>query len=129
MGSALRHRLEGIGMLTLSNQQIDAIRQSELRFKLSDSLKPRSLLSKPLIAINEDDFDALYDACMDVFHHDAPGVQEFTAEQTLGPYSIWIRGVAGAYFVQSPDDEYGVFSTLEEASAQVKYIYGEFLRD
>jgi hypothetical protein len=37
-------------MLELSNQQIDAIRQSELRFKLGDSLQPCSLLITPLFA-------------------------------------------------------------------------------
>jgi hypothetical protein len=67
---------------------------------------------------------------MDVLTNEAPEVQEFTAEQDLGPYRILIRGVPGAYFVQALDHEdEGFFSTLEEANAKVYYLYGEFLRD
>jgi hypothetical protein len=104
--------LEKILMLKLSNVQIDATRQSELRFKLDDSLKPRNLLFKSSTALSEDDFATLYDACMDVLHNEAPGVQEFTAVQDLGPYPIWIRGVSGAYFVEA-------WSTMRESSSRL----------
>ena len=101
-------------MLKLSDNQIDAIRNSELRVNLADYLK-----------------DARYclsDACIDVLTNEAPAVDEFTAEQDLGPYLVAIRGVPGAYFVTAAEhDDLGVFSDLEEVRAELLFAYGEFL--
>src|SRR4051794_12481011 len=103
-------------MLKLSHQQMDAIRHSELRFKLADRLDDRGCLTKPLSGLSPVQFGDLHDACVDTLKNEAPVVEVFTAEQDLGPYLVIIRGLAGAYFVDAVDrDEEGVFSDLEEA--------------
>jgi hypothetical protein len=117
-------------MLNLSRQQIDAIRQSELRLKLADSLDDRGCLIKPLSVLTPIQIDSLHDACVDTLKNEAPAIEEFTAEQDLGPYLVVIRGVAGAYFVEAADrDDSGVFSELEEAHSRLHFDFGEFLID
>ena len=103
-------------MLRLSRQQIDSIRQSELRIKLVEYLDDRDCLTKPLSVLTPAQLDDLHDACVETLKNEAPVIEEFTAEQDLGPYFVVIRGVAGAYFVHAAErDEEGVFSELEEA--------------
>lgn len=116
-------------MLRLSRQQMDSIRQSELRFKLVDYLlDDRGCLTKPLTVLTPVQIDNLHDACIDTLTNEAPVIEEFTAEQDLGPYAVVIRGVAGAYFVHAAErDEEGVFSELEEARSSLIIDYGEFL--
>jgi hypothetical protein len=117
-------------MLKLSHRQIDTIRQSELRFKLMDYLKDRGCLVKPLSILTPIQMDSLRDACLDTLKNEAPAIEEFTAEQDLGPYLVVIRGVAGAYFVEAADrDDTGVFSELGEARSRLHFDFGEFLID
>jgi hypothetical protein len=115
-------------MLKLSRKQMDAIRQSELRFKLADSLDNRGCLIKPLSVLTPIPIDSLHDACVDALKNEAPAIEEFTAEQDIGPYLVSIRGVAGAYFVEAADhDDSGVFSELEEARSRLHFDFGEFV--
>jgi hypothetical protein len=115
-------------MRRLSRPQMDAIRRSELRFKLADYLDDHGCLTKPLSVLAPVQIDTLHDACIGTLTNEAPVVEVFTAEQDLGPYPIVIRGVAGAYFVHAADrDEDGVFSELEEARSRLLRDYGEFL--
>ena len=88
-------------MLKLSRQQMDAIRQSELRFKLTSDLDDRSSLIKPLSILTPVQVDRLHDACVDTLKNEAPAIEEFTAEQDLGLYLVVIRGAAGALFCRS----------------------------
>jgi hypothetical protein len=115
-------------MLKLSRLQMDAIRLSELRFKLADHLDDRSCLIKPLSVLTPAQVDGLHDACVHTLKNEAPAIEEFTAEQDLGPYLVVIRGVAGAYFVEAADhDDSGVFSELEEARSRLHFDFEEFL--
>jgi integrase len=115
-------------MLKLSRQQMDAIRQSELRFKLADYLEDRGCLIKPLSILTPIQIDSLHDACVDTLKNDAPAIEEFAAEQGCGPYLVVIRGVAGAYFVEAADhDDSGFFSELDEARSRLHFDFGEFV--
>jgi hypothetical protein len=115
-------------MLKLSRQQMDAIRLSELRFKLAGHLDDRNCLVKPLSVLTPAQVDGLHDACVATFKNEAPAIEEFTAEQDIGPYLVSIRGVAGAYFVEAADhDDSGVFSELEEARSRLHFDFGEFV--
>ncbi|WP_315735979.1 hypothetical protein [Bradyrhizobium sp. SZCCHNR1093] len=115
-------------MLKLSANQIDAIRNSELRAKLAEHMKSNQHLIQPLSELDQDSFDCLSDACIDVLGNQAPAIEEFHAEQDLGRYPVGIRGVPGAYFVFSADrDDLGVFSDLEEARSVLLLYYGEFI--
>ena len=115
-------------MLKLSRQQMDAIRQSELRFKLADYLEDRGCLIKPLSILTPIQIDSLHDACVDTLKNEAPAIEEFAAEQDCGPYLILIRGVAGAYFVEAADhDDSGFFSELDEARSRLHFDFGEFV--
>ena len=117
-------------MLKLSRQQIDSIRQSELRCKLVDYLDDRSCLIKPLSILTPVQVDSLHDACVDTLKNVAPAIEEFAVEQDLGPYLVVIRGVAGAYFVEAADrDDSGIFSELEEARSRLHFDFREFLID
>jgi len=117
-------------MLKLSRQQMDAIRQSELRFKLADHLDDRSCLIKPLSVLTPAQVDGLHDACVDTLKNEAPAIEEFTAEQDIGPYLVLIRGVAGAYFVEAADyDDSGFFSELEEARSRLHFDFEEFVSE
>ena len=103
-------------MLKLSDNQIDAIRNSELRNKVTEYLKNPNY--------------CLHEACIDVLTNEAPAIEVFTAEQDLGPYLVGIRGVPAAYFVFCADhDDVGVFSDIEEARSKLKFLYGEFIVD
>jgi hypothetical protein len=116
-------------MLKLSRQKIDAIRQSELRFKLADYLDDRSCLIKPLSILTPVQVDRLHDACVDTLKNEAPAIEKFTAKQDIGPYLVLIRGVAGAYFVEAADhDDAGVFSELEEARSRLHFDFGGFVK-
>jgi hypothetical protein len=115
-------------MLKLSRQQMDAIRQSELRFKLADYLEDRGCLIKPLSILTPVQIDRLHDACVDTLRNESPVIEEFTAEQDCGPYLVVIRGVAGAYFVEAADhDDSGFFSELDEARSRLHFDFGEFV--
>ena len=117
-------------MLILSRQQMDAIRQSELRFKLADHLDDRGCLIKPLSVLTPIQIDSLHDACVDTLKNEGPAIEEFTAVEDCGPYLVVIRGVAGAYFVEAADhDDSGYFSELEEARSRLHFDFGEFLID
>lgn len=116
-------------MLEINKEQIDVVRRSGalcdlIREQLSDpslSLKDRSLLS-------DDEWAKLEDACLEVLRNEAPIVKEIDAEQSKGVYTISIHGIPGAYWIFAPEfDVEGVFSTLEEALAEVDSQHGEFL--
>jgi hypothetical protein len=114
-------------MLNLSHEQIDAIRNSVLRHKLVESL-PGRLIVNPLSKLSKEEIAALHDACLDLLTNESPIVREFVAEQDCGPYSVVIRGVPGAYYVQAQDfDDMGVFSDLKLARSQALDQHGEFI--
>ena len=100
--------------MQLSEKQIEAIKQSGL-------LKARQ---KKLAG------DELYDAAYDALSNEAPSVESFTAEQSKGAYSIHVRGVPGAYFVDAMEyDHVGVFDDIDSARAALMSDHGEFLVD
>ena len=73
------------------------------------------------------DTDDLRDAAYDALVNEAPEVKAWDAEQDKGVYSVVVRGVPGAYFVQAMEyDDDGVYSTLDEAVAAAEASYGEF---
>jgi hypothetical protein len=96
--------------MKFSEKQIESIRQSGLlrarQRKLSD------------------------DELHDVFENNAPCVESYTAEQDKGAYSVNIRGVPGAYYVETMEsDNDGVFDDVDSARAALMSNFGEFLVD
>lgn len=73
------------------------------------------------------DANDLHDAAYDALVNEAPEVKAWDAEQDKGVYSVVVRGVPGAYFVQAMEyDDDGVYSTLDEAVGAAETSYGEF---
>ena len=115
-------------MLKLLHDQIDAIRNSELRVKFADYSQDPKHLILPLSELDQGSIDSLWNVCIDALTSEAPVVEWFTAEQDLGPYFVSVRGVPGAYFVEAAErDNLGVFSNLEEARSTLFAEYGEFI--
>jgi hypothetical protein len=74
--------------------------------------------------------DELHDFVYDALVNTAPEVKSFTAEQDKGAYSVVIRGVPGAYFVEAAEyDDDGVFDDLASAESALYWHFGEFLID
>lgn len=93
--------------MDFKNKHIEAIQNSNL---LADS--------------KELDFDT----ATDVFLNEAPIITSWEAEQDQGPYTICVRGINGAYFIEALEyEDIGVFDTLEEAEFAVGMNYGEFI--
>lgn len=115
-------------MIDLSRKQIDAVRSDPtVGPEVAASLGDPSLVSKPSDSLADSEWDDLHDACLDALTNKAPDVESFDAEQSKGVYSVYIRGVPGAYFVSAIEfDDSGVFSTLEEARNYADSEHGEF---
>ena len=91
-------------------------------------LDDRSCLTKPLSILTPVQVDRLHDACVDTLKNEAPAIEEFSAEQDIGPHLVVIRGVAGAYFVEAADhDDSGFFSELAKARSRLHFDFGEFV--
>lgn len=98
--------------MKLSKSQIQAIVQA-------------GLLEVPNMISHDEIYDAAYDALL----NEAPEVKSWLAEQDDGIYSIVIRGIPGAYFVEATDhDDDGVYSTLDGAIRAVEINHVEFIR-
>jgi hypothetical protein len=77
---------------------------------------------------NIHDDDIVYDSAFDAWVNDSPEVRAWNAEQDKGAYSVVIRGVPGAYFIQALEyDDLGPFETISQAEAEVSAQYGEFI--
>lgn len=115
-------------MLTISRNQIDAIRSDPLLGPaVASGLSDPRLLLKPAAFLSPEDWDDLNDACIDALMNDAPVVETFDAEQSKGVYTVSIFGVPGAYYVTAPEFDYsGVFSTVENARDEAEADHGEF---
>ena len=101
-------------MLKLELRHIDAIISSGL----AGDLNP---------GISEDE---RHDLALDALSNDAPVFSSKEAEQDKGAYSVVIRGVPGAYFVQANEyDDAGVFDSLDEAESYMWLNFGEFIVD
>lgn len=73
--------------------------------------------------------DQLHDAAYDALMNEAPEATAWDAEQDKGVYSVIVRGVPGAYFVQALEyEDDGVYSTLDEAIGAAEANYGEFFK-
>ena len=69
-----------------------------------------------------------FDTATDVFLNEAPIITSWEAEQDQGPYTICVRGINGAYFIEALEyEDIGIFDTLEEAESAVDMNYGEFI--
>lgn len=67
------------------------------------------------------DPDEVHHAAYDTLVTEAPEVRAWEAEQDTGVYSVVVRGITGAYFVQAMEyDDDGVYSALDEASRYTK---------
>ena len=91
-------------MLKLSRLHIDAIRKSELRFRLAKALDDRACLVKPLNVLTPGQMDSLHDACLDALSNEAPVLEEYassrhggtSAPSTIVPRSRRLEHVRGA---------------------------------
>lgn len=98
--------------MTLTEAQIEAIIKAGL-FDASGMTDP----------------DEVHDAAYDALVTEAPEVRAWDAEQDKGVYSVVVRGILGAYFVQAMEyDDDGVYSTLDEAIGAAEANYGEFFK-
>lgn len=115
--------------MTLSEEQILAIfRAGPFRSAVMRNSGVSRLVGLPPERLTADEQGERYDYAMDLLTNDAPSVESYQAEQDLEPYTIWIRGVPGAFFVVAPDyDREGVYDTLEQARRVVQFQFGEFI--
>jgi hypothetical protein len=74
--------------------------------------------------------DDRHDLAVDALSNNAPAVFSKEAEQDKGAYSVVIRGVPGAFFVEAMEhDNAGVFDSLDEAKSYMWLNFGEFIVD
>ena len=74
--------------------------------------------------------DDRHDLALDALSNNAPAVFSKKAEQDKGTYSVVIRGVPGAFFVEAMEyDNAGVFDRLDEAKSYMWFNFGEFIVD
>lgn len=113
--------------LRLSPAQINAVR-SALTGEVRDWLEDRSLATKSLDSMKQDELDEVYEAAYSALRNAAPIVRSYTAQQNEGPYSVWIAGIDGVYLLMAPEhDTLGPFSTLSDAVDAMDRNYGKFL--
>lgn len=102
----------------------------ELREATQSALSNPACASIPLHKLSEEQYADLYDTAWDAWINKSPVVEELTAEQDKGVYSISIHGVPGAYFVTANEyDDKGPFDSVDEAMAFIEDEWGEFLVD
>jgi hypothetical protein len=113
--------------LRLSPAQIDAVRTA-LSAEVRDWLENRSLATKSLDSMTQDELDEVYDAAHNALMNAAPIIRSYTARQDKGPYPIWIAGIEGVYLLMASEhDTLGPFSTLADAVDAMDRNFGEFL--
>ena len=116
--------------MQLSPEQVVAIcRSPELRPRLLRYRAEAHLITTDYDRLSPDERDALHDLALDELTNSGPLVESYAAEQDLGPYTVRIRGVLGAYFVEAPEyDREGVFATVADARRAVDFHFGEFIK-
>jgi len=101
---------------------------SPLRDNLIEYLGDKSLLEISWEQLNAHQRDILSDACYDILRNDAPIVFEYELEQDFGPYSAFIRGVNGCYFLDVLErDPIGPFGNIDLAKQAFDFGFGELL--
>jgi len=113
--------------LRLSLAQIDAVRTA-LSGEVRDWLEDRSLATKSLDSMTQDELDEVYDAAHSALMNAAPIVRSYTARQDKGTYPVWIAGIEGVYLLMALEhDTLGPFATLAHAVDAMDRSYGRFL--
>ena len=113
--------------LRLSLAQIDAVR-TELSGEVRDWLEDRSLATKSLKSMTQDELADVYDAAYSALMNAAPIVRSYSAQQDKGPYPVWIAGIDGAYVLMASEhDTLGPFESLASAVDAMDRNYGRFL--
>ncbi len=113
--------------LRLSPAQIDAVR-TELSGEVRDWLEDRSLATKSLKSMTQDELAEVYDAAYSALMNAAPIVRSYSARQDKGPYPVWIAGIDGAYVLMASEhDTLGPFESLASAVDAMDRNYGRFL--
>jgi len=113
--------------LRLSLAQIDAVRTA-LSGEVRDWLEDRSLATKSLDSMTQDESNELYNAAYNALMNAAPIIRSYTARQDKGSYPVWIAGVAGVYvLIASEHDTLGPYSTLADAVDAMDRNHGRFL--
>ena len=115
-------------MTIITKEQIISVRSDPTTApEVTSRLEDPGIAQKPLHALSDQDWADLHDACLETLINEAPIVESFDAEQDKGVYSVDIRGIDGAYFVQAIEfDDLGIFSSLEEARNRADLQFGEF---
>jgi hypothetical protein len=113
--------------LRLSAAQIDAVRTA-LSGEVRDWLEDRSLGTKSLDSMTQDESDEVYDAAYSALMNAAPIVRSYTARQDKGAYPVWIAGIEGVYLLMASEhDTLGPFGSLAQAVDAMDRNYGNFL--
>jgi len=113
--------------LRLSPAQIDAVRTA-LSGEVRDWLEDRSLATKSLDSMTQDELDEVYDAAHSALMNAAPIVRSYTARQDKGTYPVWIAGIEAVYLLMASEhDTLGPFATLAQAVDAMDRSYGRFL--
>lgn len=113
--------------LRLSPAQIDAVRTA-LSGEVRDWLEDRTLATKLLDSMTQDELDEVYDAAHSALMNAAPIVRSYTARQDKGTYPVWIAGIEGVYLLMASEhDTLGPFATLAHAVDAMDRSYGRFL--
>jgi hypothetical protein len=99
------------------------LRKHVLAF-LKDNHIPKTVINQSWDRLTSDQRDWLVTACREALKNEAPEVASYQMVGSSGPYSVLIRGVPGAYFIESiEDDELGPFETLEQAKDALEFNY------
>ena len=113
--------------LGLSPAQVDAVRAA-LAAEVCDWLEDRSLATKALGSMTQEESDAIHDAAYSALMNAAPIVRSYTARQDKTPYPIWITGLEGVYLLMAAEhDTLGPFATLADAVDAMERHHGKFL--
>jgi len=106
---------------------IDAVRTA-LSGEVRDWLEDRSLATKSLDSMTQDELDEVYDAAHSALMNAAPIVRSYTAPQDKGTYPVWIAGIEAVYLLMASEhDTLGPFATLAHAVDAMDRSYGRFL--
>jgi hypothetical protein len=102
--------------------------RTALSGEVRDKLEDRSLATKSLDSMTEDELDEIYEAAYSALMNAAPIVRSYTARQDKGPYPIWIAGIEGVYLLMASEhDTLGPFVSLAHAVDAMDHNYGRFL--
>ena len=115
--------------LGLSPAQVDCVRTA-LAGEVSEWLEDRSLATRALGSMTQEESDAVHDAAYSALMNAAPIVRSYTARRgkDKGPYPIWIAGFEGVYLLMAAEhDTLGPFGTLADAVDAMELHHGKFL--